>query len=101
MKERIKKIIEDFDREKVLVENKRIKTKYKKLKDEFDVLYIETMSAKNEILIQKEENKHLQIQKRQYLNAYKHKKEELRRIKMMLMQDGTTLKDIKNALGVK
>ena len=101
MKDKIKKIVEDFDKLKISKENKILKKYIESLKNDYEVLHLDNIANENEISVLKEENKHLQIQKRQYLNAYKHKKEELRRIKMMLMQEGTTLKDIKNALGVK
>lgn len=101
MKERIKKLLENLNKGKVLVEQKRWKTMYKKLSKAYDVLYLDNVATENELLLLRQENKILQQQKREIVNAFKIKKEELRRTKMMLMQEGTTLKDIKNALGVK
>jgi predicted kinase len=101
MKERIEKINEFFDKQKVLLENKKLKTRCKNLAKDYDMLFLDNISLENEINILKEENKFAQKQKREYIIAYKHQKEELKKIKTMLMQEGTTLKDIKNALGVK
>lgn len=101
MKERIKNLLENLDKGKVLAEQKKWKTMYKKLTQAYDVLYLDNIATENEMMLLKQENKILQQQKREIVNAFKYQKEELRRTKMMLMQDGTTLKDIKNALGVK
>ena len=101
MKNRIKDFIENIDKVKVLVESKKWKTKYKKLEKAYDLLYMDNVSASNETTILRDEIIKLQKDKREYLNAYKHEKELLKQIKISLMKEGTTLRDIKNALGVK
>lgn len=101
MKEKINKFIESIDKVSAEIESRKCKNKYKKLKESYELLCMENMANVNEITILKEEARKLQMEKREYLNAYKHIKEQHRQIKMMLMKDGTTLKDIKNAMGVK
>ena len=101
MKEKINKFVNNVDKVKVVVENKKWKNLYKKLAEAYDILYIDNISSENEMMLLKQDIRTLQMEKREYLNAYKHIKEEHRRLKMMLMKEGTTLKDIKNAMGVK
>lgn len=100
MKERIKNFMENIDKVRVLVESKKIKTKYEKLEDAYDLLYLDNIATNNEIELLKEENTKLQKEKREYLNAYKHLKEERRQLRMLLMTD-CTLKDVKKSMGVK
>lgn len=101
MKNKLKEILENFEKERVLVENIKLKKKIKKMKKLEEVMYLELISSNNETSILKDDIKKLQRDKREYLSAYKHEKELLRQVKMLLMQDGTTLKDIKTCLGVR
>ena len=101
MKEKINKFVNNVDKAKVVIEIKKWKRMYKKLAEAYDVMYLDSIANEKETKILKEDIIKLQKQKREYLNAYKYIKEEHRRLKMMLMKEGTTLKDIKNAMGVK
>ena len=101
MKDKINKFLESIDKVKILIENKKWKTKYKKLEKAYDLLYMDNVSATNEATLVKNEKVRLQQEKRELLIAYKHEKELLKQIKISLMKEGTTLRDIKNALGVK
>lgn len=101
MKAKIQEILENFEKERIIAKNIKLKSQIAKLKNLEEIMGLEIVSSENEIKILKNEIIKVQKQKKEYLAAYKHIKEEHRKIKMLLMQEGTTLKDIKNALGVK
>jgi len=100
MKDKIKRFLEGVDKVKVLVENKRWKTKYKKLEELYDLLVLDNISVENEMILLRNELTQAQRQKREYLTAYKHLKEERRQLRILLMKNGT-LNDVKKALGIK
>lgn len=100
MKDKIKRFLDGADKVKVLVENKRWKTKYKKLEQLYDLLVLDNISVENEMILLRNELTQAQKQKKEYLTAYKHLKEERRQLRILLMKNGT-LSDVKKALGVK